>query len=281
VDPLNKDNLVVLETPPLPYYWESGRSEFQVGERHPNRRNFGIFDLIIVAEGELFIGENGQEWSLGKGDTLLLLPDGEHYSVKPCEQDTIFYWIHFEHKTWSTSAKEGATANSFSNPPTIRIPKHISLADPENAFKLMRQLLNLTVGDSFWQEQNLLAQLLAMLEGERLNRNSTPATRLAEKAAFYIQQNFRKDITNELLAEELHFHPNYIVRCMKKKYGMTPSQYLLEFRLEQAKKLLISSEWSIERIANEVGFQYAPYFSACFKRREGISPLRYRKSVQH
>lgn len=272
-------SFVELQTPPLPYYWESGRSEFREGDRHPNRRNFGIFDLIIVAEGELFIGENGQEWALGKGDTLLLLPDGEHYSVKPCEQHTVFYWVHFEHLIWQSHAHEGASAQSFLNPHPIRIPKHISLNHPENAFKLMRQLLNLTVGDSFWEEQSLLAQLLALLENESLNKTSTPATRLAEKAAFYLQQNFQKDITNELLAEEFHFHPNYIVRCMKKRYGMTPSHYLLEFRLDRAKKLLVSSEWSIERIAEEVGFRYAPYFTACFKRREGISPLRYRKSV--
>ncbi|SFD64677.1 AraC-type DNA-binding protein [Paenibacillus catalpae] len=277
---MNENNLVIMQTPPLPYYWESGRSEFRIGDRHPNRRNFGLFDLIIVAEGGLFIGENGQEWSLRKGDTILLLPDGEHYSVKPCEQNTIFYWVHFEHTAWRTHAKDGASATSFANPHVIRIPKHITLADPESAFKLMRELLNLTVGDSFWEEQRLLARLLALLEGESLNRTHTPATRLAEKAAFYLQQNFREDITNEILAEELHFHPNYIVRCMKKKYGMTPSHYLLEFRLEQAKKLLISSEWSIERVAEEVGFRYAPYFSACFKRREGVSPLRYRKSVQ-
>jgi AraC-type DNA-binding domain-containing proteins len=277
---LQNNNLIEMSTPPVPYYWESGRSEFRIGDRHPNRRNFGIFDLIIVAEGELFIGENGQEWALGRGDTLLLLPDGEHYSVKPCEQDTAFYWVHFEHKTWKTSAKEGASANSFTNPHVIRIPKHVSLIEPENGFKLMRQLLSLTVGDSFWEEQNLLSQLLSLLESETLNKTSTPARRLAEKAAFYLQQNFRKDITNEILAEELHFHPNYIVRCMKNRYGMTPSHYLLEFRLDRAKKLLISSEWSIERIAEEVGFRYAPYFTACFKRREGVTPLRYRKSVQ-
>ncbi|GLX70938.1 AraC family transcriptional regulator [Paenibacillus glycanilyticus] len=277
---MNTNDFVRLQTPPLPYYWESGRSEFRVGDRHPNRRNLGIFDLIIVAEGELFIGENGQEWALGRGDSLLLLPDGEHYSVKPCEQNTVFYWVHFEHRSWSTSAKQGATAKSFANPHAICLPKQLSLADPDNAFKLMRQLLRLTVGDSFWEEQNLLSALLSLLESESLNKTSTPATRLAEKAAFYIQQNFRDDITSEILAEELHFHPNYIVRCMKKKYGLSPSHYLLEFRLEQAKKLLLTSEWTIERIADEVGFRYAPYFSACFKRREGVSPLRYRKSVQ-
>jgi Transcriptional regulator containing an amidase domain and an AraC-type DNA-binding HTH domain len=64
---------------------------------------------------------------------------------------------------------------------------------------------------------------------------------------------------------------------MKMKYGVTPIHYLLEFRLESAKRLLLTTEWTIERIADEVGFRYAPYFSACFKRQVGMSPLLFRK----
>jgi AraC-type DNA-binding domain-containing proteins len=279
---MSEDTIIELQTPPLPYYWESGRSDFQAGDRHPNRRNLGLFDLLIVAEGELHIGENGREWTLGLGDTLLLMPDGEHYSVKPCESRTTFYWVHFEHSAWQQGARfpraEGSVVNSpFANPHAIRVPKQIALPAPDIAFDVMRQLLELPVGDSFWQEQSLLAQLLALLEKARSGDNGKPGNRLAERAAAYIQHHYREDITNETLAEALHFHPNYIVRSMKKKYGATPSHYLLEFRLERAKRLLLSTEWPIERIADEVGFRYAPYFSACFKRKLGVSPLRYRK----
>lgn len=279
---MNDESSVELQTPPLPYYWESGRSDFGIGDRHPNRRNLGLFDLLIVAQGDLHIGENGKEWSLGEGDTLLLLPDGEHYSVKPCERATTFYWVHFEHRIWQHGVRVAATEGTagpspFANPHSIRLPKHASLATPEIAFELMKQLLSLPVGDSFWEEQSLLGRLLALLEIELQGSTSTPATRLAESAAAYIQRNYREDITNESLAEALHFHPNYIVRCMKKKYGATPSRYLLEFRLDRAKKLLVATEWPIERIADEVGFRYAPYFSSCFKRHSGLSPLQYRK----
>ncbi|MEY8746097.1 helix-turn-helix transcriptional regulator [Paenibacillus tundrae] len=80
-----------------------------------------------------------------------------------------------------------------------------------------------------------------------------------------------------MLAEALHFHPNYIVRCMKAKYGCTPSDYLQEIRLDHARRLLVTTDWSIDCVAEEVGFRYSPYFSACFKRKMGISPLQFRK----
>jgi AraC-like DNA-binding protein len=54
-------------------------------------------------------------------------------------------------------------------------------------------------------------------------------------------------------------------------------EYLHEYRLEQAKLLLIKTEWPVAQIAEHVGFQYAPYFSSCFKQYTGISPLRFRK----
>ncbi|QHW30993.1 AraC family transcriptional regulator [Paenibacillus rhizovicinus] len=277
------ETCVELKTPPLPYYWESGRTVFQASDRHPNRRQFGLFDLLFVASGGLHIGENGEEWSLGEGDTLLLLPEGEHYAVKPCERETVFYWVHFEHSAW----QQGPPAplvdlpepqSPFDHPKSIRIPKHASLPNPMLAFELLQRLIELPVGDCFWEKQHLLTRLLAMLEdvSSAVAANSPPA-RLAEKAAAYLQQHYREDMTNEKLAEALHFHPNYVVRCMKMKYGMTPVHYLLQFRMERAKQLLVSTEWSIDRIAEEVGFRYSPYFSACFKRSIGITPLRYRK----
>lgn len=281
---MSESAIVELQTPPLPYYWESGRSDFRVGERHPNRRNLGLYDLLIVIGGALHIGENGQEWTLGAGDTLLLLPDGEHYAVKPCERETSFYWVHFEHCEWNrgsrdTAADDAASSLPFGNPYAMRLVKQAALPVPQEAFGLMRRLLALPVGDSFWEEQRLLSRLLSLLEERNIGGTQSPSTKLAEQAAAYLQQHYQEELTNESVAAALHFHPNYVVRCMKTNYGVTPMHYLLQFRLDRAKRLLVSTEWPIERIAEEVGFRYAPYFSTCFKRSVGVTPLQFRRQV--
>lgn len=277
------EKIIELQTPPLPYYLGSGRSEFRIGDQHPHRKNLGIYDLLIVVKGELPIGENGLEWTLQRGDTLLLLPDGEHCAIRPCEQETEFYWLHFEHSKLLHSQpkidKEGIqyAIKPFGNPYTLRLPKHARLPDPEIFFERMRQLLSLPIINAFWEEQRLLAELLTMLEQGGASRANSVASRLAERAAAYIQQHYKEKITNESLASALHFHPNYIVRCMKAKYNRTPMDYLHEFRIERAKRLLITTEWAIDRIAEEVGFRYTPYFSASFKKSTGLSPLQFRK----
>jgi DNA polymerase/3'-5' exonuclease PolX len=53
-------------------------------------------------------------------------------------------------------------------------------------------LLALPINDSFWEEQRLLAELLAMLEKEGLNNTRSVADRLAEQAAAYIQKNYKE-----------------------------------------------------------------------------------------
>jgi len=280
---MNEEAIVELTTPPLPYYLGSGRSDFQIGEQHPNRSKLGIYDLLFVCSGELNIGENGRSWSLTYGDTLLLLPNGDHYSIKPCTQATSFYWVHFNQPTTETTTEFDPvyqslyTSRPFSNPHQIRLPKQTSLSNPKEAFKLIQQLQQLPMDRSFWEEQRLFSELLMMLEKGAVPYEHSVTSRSAEQTAAYIQKHYKEKITNELLASELHFHPNYIVRCMKTTYGKTPSEYLHDLRIQHSKRLLITTEWSIDRIAEEVGFRYAPYFSSCFKRCVGISPLSFRK----
>lgn len=280
---------VALQAPPLPYYLGAGISHYRAGEQHPNRKNLGLFDLLWVVEGELYIGENGKEWTLAEGQTLLLLPDGEHYAVKPCERDTVFYWVHFETSgKWEMQQAPAGNPRQpfeqpFSNPYEIRLPHHAEPGHAEGAMERLKELVRLREANrsvAFWKEQKLLFELLRLLEESVHNSRITPAVRLADETEAFLKQNYPSELTNGKLAEALHFHPNYIVRCMKERFGRTPMEYLHEYRLEQAKLLLVTTEWSVAQIAERVGFRHTPYFSSCFKRRVGVPPLRYRRQFR-
>jgi AraC-like DNA-binding protein len=278
---------IFMELPPIPFYIAIGLSTFTPGEMHPARRSLGLFDLLWVVKGTLYIGEDDKEWEVTEGQTLLLLPDRYHFPVKACETETIFYWIHFDFKgvCQHTSDHEVGTVfpqvrKSWENPYRIRIPQYSS--PPE--FALAERHLSKLLADSahhrsetFWSEQQLFMELLRLLDAGQTRSDASPALKLADKIEAYLRQHYQSDVTNSLLAGEFHFHPNYIVRCMKEIYDCTPMAYLHEYRIEQAKLLLIKTEWSISRIADQVGFLNAPYFSNCFKAATGISPLRFRK----
>lgn len=282
----NESATIELTMPPLPYYLGSGLSHFQTGDQHPNRRNIGLYDWILVVKGELHIGENGADWVLARGDCLLLLPDGEHYSLMPCTEETIFYWVHFVHHSGGEAAELSAkgplyASRPFGNPHRLRLRKHARLANLQPFTELLEQLLQLPISSSFWEEQGLLSKLLNMLQDVRTGGHSSLSNQLAERTAAYIQHHYAEPVSNETLAAALHFHPNYIVRCMKEKFAQTPIEYLQAFRMDRAKRLLLTTEWTIERIAEEIGFRYAPYFSSRFKRSTGMSPLQFRKQYWH
>ncbi len=67
-----------------------------------------------------------------------------------------------------------------------------------------------------------------------------------------------------------------VVEIFKKEYGMTPSQYMNDLRLAEAKKLLSQSSNKIVDIAYSVGFGSLSTFYKFFKERSGLSPAMYR-----
>ena len=76
------------------------------------------------------------------------------------------------------------------------------------------------------------------------------------------------------------FHPDYFRRCFKEKTGQTPLAYLTKLRVNKAKMLLAESSFAgVADAALKCGFHDSFYFSTCFKKAVGCSPLQYRKSL--
>lgn len=261
--------------PPFPYYLESGLARYEAGDRHPSRTGIGVFDLLYVTEGRLYIGEEDRRWALAAGDMLVLLPDRAHYAWRDCDEPTVFYWLHFQAATqWTEETANRSPAGG------IRLPKHLAVPDRRRAAALFSDLLRLQRESrdvALWEEQRLFSSLLEGLTREGGTTDEPATLRLAEQAERYLKTRYRTALTNESLAAALNYHPNYIARAMKKHFGCTPMAFLLDYRLEQAKLLLVKTDWPVARIAEQVGFRLAPYFTRCFKQKTGLTPAAYRK----
>ncbi|MEK3714615.1 helix-turn-helix transcriptional regulator [Paenibacillus sp. FSL R7-0333] len=277
-----------LAAPPFPYFLECGRTVYLPGDQHPNRSRMGKFDLIIVEQGFLHIGEEHTEWAVGAGHTLLLLPDRYHYSVQPCDAETIFTWVHFHTVgEWTESAGEPVYADRethfrqfLTHPYTIRIPQFGPLPAPFARSGQAGQLLQLNHSrrsSAVWQQQRIFEEMLRTMDLARQDTAGSQADEIAEQTEAYLRNHYAEEVTNASLADALHFHYNYLARCMKRVYGLTPMEYLTDYRLEQAKLLLLKTEIPIAAIAERTGFESTAYFSRRFSRKVGISPLRFRK----
>lgn len=270
---MTERSVLSIPSPPLPYFLESGKTHYMPGESHPNRRNLGVYDLILVQCGCLFLGEEDMQWALGAGDCVVLLPDAYHYAVQGCQEETSFYWLHFQSAASSAAGNDSISHN-------IKLPRHGPIPYPEQAYQLFDSLHLLATeprSTAFWREQTLFIELLELLDPSRSDQEQSRVRKVAEQVESYIKMHYREPISNARLSSDLHFHYNYLTRCMKESHGVTPTEYLLQYRLDQAKRLLLTTQWSMARIAEHVGFQYPPYFSRRFSARFGLSPLQFRK----
>ncbi len=94
----------------------------------------------------------------------------------------------------------------------------------------------------------------------------------------YIDTNFDKEINLDLLARLRLTSKYHLIRVFKKYYGVTPRQYLINKRIEKAKKLLKTGQ-SVSDTCYSVGFDSINSFSNLFKAKTGIPPSSYRKAT--
>lgn len=93
----------------------------------------------------------------------------------------------------------------------------------------------------------------------------------------YLQNHLEEDISLSLLADEFHLNAQYISQLFKSEIGVGFLTYLTNIRMENARKLLVSTSLSIGEISSRCGYADYRVFTKVFKRNEGITPSQYRR----
>jgi len=81
----------------------------------------------------------------------------------------------------------------------------------------------------------------------------------------------------EQIAEKLGVSKRYLSDTLKKETGKTSSEHLQRYLIDESKNILLNPAKTVSDVAYELGFEYPPYFSRLFKKKEGISPSGYRE----
>ena len=125
----------------------------------------------------------------------------------------------------------------------------------------------------------IISELLGtQLTGEGVVRNHYRQKTISD-AIRYMQAHFSEPITTPLLAAKTGLSPKYFGVLFKEMTGMAVHDYLLDIRIREAKRLLLSSPASLAEISQMVGIDDVFYFTKLFKRHEGITPGKYRRML--
>lgn len=102
--------------------------------------------------------------------------------------------------------------------------------------------------------------------------------KLIGEATAVIRQRFAEPLTLDSVAQKVFVSPFYLSHLFKEELGLTFVEYLTRVRIEEAKRLLASSNLSVLGVAEKVGYEDASYFSKVFRKATGLTPNQYRKS---
>ena len=121
--------------------------------------------------------------------------------------------------------------------------------------------------------------LIAEIKFQEQHQQLTVSPRERSKNILaYLHKHYAEKVTINDIATAVNVSPKECIRSFKKSIHQTPIEYLLNYRIEQAKKLLRQSELTITDVALQAGFSTSAYFSKIFRERVGQTPREYRRS---
>ncbi len=166
-----------------------------------------------------------------------------------------------------------------------RIVMHIELLYPERLAKSELGILEWYQLEAEYGDIDSMFQEL-LRETSYIYGTSTIDAEMSEKEDStnfskilrYLNQHYNEQIKLKDISQMYYINKNYACFLFKRNTGMSYSDYLNKIRMEQAKKLLVSTEYTIFEISEMVGYMDYSYFSKAFKKKYNVTPTQYRKT---
>lgn len=119
---------------------------------------------------------------------------------------------------------------------------------------------------------------------DRPNTDSAPrrlTTRGRQAIAEHLKNELASEISLERLAELAEMPVSAFVTAFTAAFGDTPYQYVLNRRIDEAQRLLATTDLPIRAVGVAVGFSTPSHFASTFRHRVGVTPSRYRSSARN
>ena len=215
-------------------------------------------ELTIVLNGKLEYVMEGNEITVNGGD-IIFMPTGTLRVRKPSSEAIDYISFNF------VSEREVELPRYFSGAIHSEVRHLIAAYDMINSIPYF---------ETDDKNESILACIISILEDRVKKQNFNPLTL---KIMEYIHQNLERKITLDDISKLTFFSAVYCDTVFKRETGKSIIDYLLDKRMEEARKLLCEGALPLMTIAEKVGFKDYNYFSRVFKARNGYTPSEYRK----
>ncbi len=117
-----------------------------------------------------------------------------------------------------------------------------------------------------------MSDLIAAIQLPTQNLSVDSTQRLVQSIKSYIELHYHEDLTLRKLSDRFFINTSYCSHIFKEKTGMTITEFILVNRMEKAKELLQRTDYPMDRIARQVGYNNEKYFFRIFKKATGFTP---------
>lgn len=208
--------------------------------------------LILPLQGTVSVQTGKKDMKLNQQQLAMLPPHCQHTWYARERNECLVFFI---------------PSLMFSN---IRNPDEANFQRMDERWKALRLLLLNEVQD---RRQNIPAINDLLYYSFRLMQQEKEPQSIR-----YIHENFHTNISLERLAKLEHYNVSYYSQWFQKKMGVTPQKYIQAIRLNEAKRLLRETDFSILAIAQQVGYEHQASLTRLFQQFEGTTPKLYRLS---
>lgn len=233
-------------------------------------------ELFYVVSGKGKFMANDRFFPIQTNDMIIVNPNVSHAEYVSGDTKLEYIVLGIDNLQFSFRGSKGLEGYQISS-------LH---ANKDEVFLYLRQILREVQDKEDNYEiicRNLLECLVYFLSRKTKSSLSFEASKRTLKECRFIEQyldeHFSENITLQTLSNITYMNKYYLGHAFKEYKGMSPINYLIKRRIQEAENLLETSNYSIAKISHAVGFSSQSYFTQVFRKEKGISPNQYRRQA--
>lgn len=217
----------------------------------PAVRKYWLIHYVVSGFGIFNI--DGKSYKLRSGEMFVIPPFVETYYEADSQNPWNYIWIGFT----SSGPLPLQPENTIYSPEALRI------------FEDMKKCEKLENGKSAFLAARLWDLFALLLDSKKENTDHI------EKALNCIHTEYMNGITVQYIAKKINLNRSYFSALFKKRMGLSPEQYLINYRMNFAASLMVNQGKNVSTAAYSVGYTDIYNFSRMFKQHYGLSPTAY------
>lgn len=232
--------------------------------------------LVYCLNGKGYCETRNDIFPMEANQFILLSPNQFHRFQADPDNNWSIYWLHFS-GSMADELKISLDLQQYEKPSSLAF---------RNQVDETYQKIHSSLTDGFALENIGYANLnlyhlitLLTLQNKETKNVKKDEDQLEQSIAF-MKENLNKHLTVENIAKEFNYSSSHYSTLFKQKTGLSPIDYFIRLKIQNACLLLNKSNLIVKEIAQKVGYDDPFYFSRMFKKITGKSPIEYKGHLE-